>query len=348
MSRRAALTVALVLAAAGLAVSAAGASPAKHAAARLEPSARRHQRRGRHAVREPGDGLPGAQGAQRQGAPREPLLGRDEVGGVAWREADRPDRSGRSRLRLVALRPSHALRGDLPHQGRVLGPVHSLVGERREGANGRADEREGAPGLRVRGGCPLQRLLRSAELAAAADAREPDGAASGGDVLDRLERAEQPGLPLAAVRAPGRQVGRRERDPVREDLQRRLCGHPRGRHLRREGRLRRHRAEGQRRTHDVAPLRRPALVPRGREEGRDEEVRRVRASPVLRAGDGVAVVRAERQGGAPHPDGQHRRPPRGDHEALRAASTSGSPSTATRRIRRTTTSACRTRTRRRG
>ncbi len=54
--------------------------------------------------------------------------------------------------------------------------------------------------VRVRGRTAVQRLLHPAGLAAAAGSRAPDVAAAGGDDVDGVERAEQPGLPVAAVR----------------------------------------------------------------------------------------------------------------------------------------------------
>ena len=232
MSRRAALIVVLVLAVAGLAVSAAGASPKKHAVATSS-----HLLVGINDEADTlyGNPVTGFQALKALGAQvlRVNLYwGGTQVGRVARREAHRSDRPGRSRVQLVALRPSRC-----GTRRRTTSRSSSRSCSRRSGRTA-ARRRTVAPtnanelqDFAVRGGHALQRLLRAAELAAAADARGPDGAASGGDALDRLERAEQSGLPLAAVQARRRRTWvDRERRPVREDLQRRLCGHPRGRH----------------------------------------------------------------------------------------------------------------------
>ena len=99
--------------------------------------------------------------------------------------------------------------------------------------------------------------------------------------LDGMERAEQPGLPEAAVPSHGQDLG----DPVgprlREDVQRRRAGHQVGAALV-EGRVRRHRPAGEQQPELGPSVRLSDPVPACDEGGWGDGVRRVRPPPVLR------------------------------------------------------------------
>ena len=99
------------------------------------------------------------------------------------------------------------------------------------GVNVAPEERARPRALRDRRRAPLQRHVQ--------DDRRPDPAA--GAPVARLERAEQPGLPAAAVQEGQGQARDPERDRLREDLQRDRQGRAEDDGRRLEGRLRRHR-----------------------------------------------------------------------------------------------------------
>ena len=92
-----------------------------------------------------------------------------------------------------------------------------------------------------------------------------------------------------------------ERDLVRQDLQRRLRGRARDAVQGREGRLRRDRPPREQQPRERAPVRLADRLPHGGQEGRDEDLRRVRAQPVLRRPDRDADDEAAgtKSGGAP-------------------------------------------------
>ena len=123
-------------------------------------------------------------------------------------------------------------------QGRLLGLRHARAGRTAGRRERRADERDRPAQLRATRRPRATAAATSAELAAAADARGPR-AAAGGDGLARLERAEQPGLPHAAVLRKRRQVGDRERDPTTRRSATRSTPASTRRHAPASGRLRR-------------------------------------------------------------------------------------------------------------
>ena len=116
-------------------------------------------------------------------------------------------------------------------------------------------------------------------------------------------------------------------------------GRPRDAVQGRAGRVRRHRAAREQQPGELAAVGLARRVPDGGEEGRDEDLRRVRAQPVLRRADrdaddaaaGHAVRRAADRDHAR----QHQRADRGRRRTSTGPGRSGSPSTATRRIRPT-------------
>ena len=93
-------------------------------------------------------------------------------------------------------------------------------------------------------------------------------AAAGRPALARLERAEQPGLPAAAVGAQEGQVGREQPGRLREALPVDLHRRPPDRARRREGRLRRDGAARQQQRRGIAPLDRADPVPARRSRRR--------------------------------------------------------------------------------
>ena len=213
-----------------------------------------------------------------------------------------------------------------------------------------AEELQRPRQLLVRRRRALQRPLDGAAVAAGPVEPDDEAAAAEGEPLDGVERAEQPGLPDAAVQACRQDVARRERLQLREDLQRGLQRRPLTRSRAAAGRarrVRRHRPEGQRRAGDLAAVGRPADLPHRCAQVRDEDLRRLRAQSVCRHRRlGVADVRAEGQDEAAHPARQHQHAARARVEVLRAEAPVDHRVRATRRTRRTSTSASRTRSRR--
>ena len=97
----------------------------------------------------------------------------------------------------------------------------------------------------------LQSFVTAAARRYSGTFKGPDGAIDRPrEQVDRLERAEQPGLPQAAVRPLGLEVGDPERQGLRQDVQRRRQGGE-DRALHQPGRLRRHLAEGQQPARDA-------------------------------------------------------------------------------------------------
>ncbi len=192
---------------------------------------------------------------RRRSAPRQPARQvRAHDARLARGRADtarQPPGSRRSRLQLDALRPRDRggrRPGDRRHVRRS--------GRRRRWANGGRRRRapptscDGALRLRLRRCHALQRHVR----------RRGRRDAAPGRAVARLERAEQPDRPRAAVPQGARQVGDRERGGVREDLHRdlrrrarRTDGH--------EGRLRRHRPARQQLAQELAPVDLAARLP---------------------------------------------------------------------------------------
>ena len=168
------------------------------------------------------------------------------------------------------------LRDAVRDPGRVLDREHAHVGEQRPGAPRRADEHEQPARLRVRRGEALQRRLP----AAAGRAHPPEG-----QLLARVERAEQPDLALAA--------GQRAGASSSPQTYARICNavvtagqddaHPR-----REGRLRRDRAAREQQPALAPSVDDAARLPARDEALRREGLRRLRAPPVLRQPDGDA------------------------------------------------------------
>ena len=186
------------------------------------------------------------------------------------RQPDEPERPG---LRLVGLRPHRLLRAAERDQGRLLDRRDAAVGERREGRQRRA--------RRTRSTSSASRPPRRARYSGTFKATD-------GRILPpvrqlaRLERAEQPGLPAAAVQEGQGQGRDPERDRLREDLQRGRQGRPQDHGRRVEGRVRRHRPARQQQPELVPARRVAAAVPARDEEGGREGLRRLRAPPVLR------------------------------------------------------------------
>ena len=150
-------------------------------------SAGRDLRRGADALRPGRQDVRPLQAAARPGGAAEPLLGwQVRRGGPPAGVGHEP---GRSRLRLVAVRPHRRLRGADRRARAVLRLRHAGLGER-----GQGDERRAEPGgrsaeLRARRRQALQRDLQGAGR------NDP----AGGEGVACLERAEQPDLPHAAV-----------------------------------------------------------------------------------------------------------------------------------------------------
>ena len=178
--------------------------------------------------------------------------------GVARRKPREPDEPERPGLRLGRLRPGRALRVAVPDQGRLLAARHAAVGERGQGLERRADERARPEALRDRGRPPLRRQLEGA------DGRGTPGRPQ----LARVERAEQPDLPEAAVQEDAR---RRWQIESAKDYAKMCNAIVDAVHLVTvgavEGRLRRHRAARQQQPELAARLRLAARVP-ARDEGR--------------------------------------------------------------------------------
>ena len=105
--------------------------------------------------------------------------------------------------------------------------------------------------------------------------------APGRPPLARVERAEQPRLPEAAVEAVPRRLAASERLRLREDLLGRLGRSPLDPPRRREGRLRRHGPAGERRPAQLAPVHLAARLHDLAAPRRPQALRRLRAPPVL-------------------------------------------------------------------
>ena len=178
----------------------------------------------------------------RSGA-REPLLERRRRA-----EAEARHRPGRPRLSLGRLRPARPERRPLQDQGRPGHRRYATLGERRPRQGLRAEEGSRPPQLRLRRRQAVQRHVHPVR----GRGRE---ALSGRAPLARMERAEQPGLPEAAVQVRRGCLADRERPEVRDHLQldrgRDPCGDGAAR---REDRLRRHRASGEQCAEELAAL----------------------------------------------------------------------------------------------
>ena len=204
MRRTAAVAAALAVAVAMLLAPSASASTV---------AAPRHLRRRGRAVRRARPRLPAAEEDGDAAPARQPLV----VGAGDQRrdpQAEAPRRPERSGLQLGHLRPHGAVLDRQRHPADLLRHRHAALGERGQGMERRAHQRARPPELRGRGAEALQRVVRQRGRRHAS-AREP---------LDGLERAEQPGLPEAAVPAHGQDLD----DPVgprlREDVQRGRAG----------------------------------------------------------------------------------------------------------------------------
>ena len=155
------------------------------------------------------------------------------------------------------------------------------------GLQRRADEHEQPPRLRVRRGEALQRLLP----AAAGRALPPEG-----ELLARLERAEQPDLALRRRPRAGAFVSPQTYARICNAV---VTGVQDDAHPRREGRLRRDGA-----AREQQPALEPAVddadrVPPRDEALRGEGLRRLRAPPVLRQTLGDAEHATEAMGRRP-------------------------------------------------
>ena len=177
------------------------------------------------------------------------------------------------------------------HARALLDLRDAELGERRARRRTRADARDRPAQLRARGGEALRRQF-------------PDG--QGGFLppvqrVARLERAEQPALPGAAVRR--RRTGRsRARSTTRRSAMP-STRRPRDAVRQRARRLRRHRPRGQQQSEERAAVGITARVPARRQEGRAEELRRLGAPPVLLGAD---ATRRRRSRSEPR---RARRPP---------------------------------------
>ena len=141
-----------------------------------------------------------------------------------------------------------------------------------KGTRARADLRDDPARVRLRRGASLQRHVPRRE--------EREDPPAGRDVA-RLERAEQPGVPPATVRARRRQVADGCAGRLRADLQRGLQrrprgGRPRARRLRGDG------AAWPQRPDELASLDLAPHVPAGGQADGPPRLRRLGAPPVLR------------------------------------------------------------------
>ena len=128
-----------------------------------------------------------------------------------------PSEPGRSRLRLGDLRP-HACatreRTGCEAMFSILGTP--ALGERRPGLEHRRRRRPPT--------CSASSIAAARRYSGTYARRRTATIDPAGAHLDRLERAEQPGLPQAAVRPLGLEVGDPERQGLRADLQRDRAG----------------------------------------------------------------------------------------------------------------------------
>ena len=154
--------------------------------------------------------------------------------GVARRRPVNACEPGRSGLSLGHVRPHGSVRACLQDDADLHRDRDAIVGERLRRLERRADEAVGSAGVRDRRGEALLGHLQDRR-------RHADRT---GVEVDRLERAEQPGLPEAAVRPLGLEVGHPEREDLRDDLQRSRQGREVGQRIE-QGRLRGHLAAGQ-------------------------------------------------------------------------------------------------------
>src|SRR5207237_8609774 len=115
------------------------------------------------------------------------------------------DEPARPRLRLDALRPHRQLRVAVRDQDALLDLRDARLGESAPRPEPRADEDARPPAVRDGGGAALQRDVPRARRTAP-PARS---------VLARVERAEQPDLPLPAVPARPRPLGNSDRARLR-------------------------------------------------------------------------------------------------------------------------------------
>ena len=149
--------------------------------------------------------------------------------GVAKRRPLNPANPNDPAYDWSVLRPHGELCATERDQGRLLDHRDAAVGERRRRRQRRTPQRARSRTFRDGGGPPVQRHLRRARRT------NPAGRAQ----LARVERAEQPGLPPAAVPQGRRQVRDPECDRLREDLQRGRKGRSEDDRRRFEGRVRR-------------------------------------------------------------------------------------------------------------
>ena len=106
--------------------------------------------------------------------------------------------------------------------------------------------------------------------------------------MDRLERAEQSGLPQAPVRSIGRQMGHAEPQGLRPDLQRGRKGDEVGQPVQ-QGRLRCYLPAGEQSAGNPTLIRVAARLPEGDEERRRNRIRCLCPPPVLWLSDRDAV-----------------------------------------------------------
>ena len=266
-------------------------------------------------------------------------------GGTKWAVANsgRPtdrDRPGRPRVQLGAVRPARQVRAR-----RTTSRSSSRSSSR---PAGRTAARRATSRRRT---SRISRTSRTPQPSgtAVSGSRRPGSrtpslgigniAAPEGEHVDRVERAEQPGLPDAAVQAVGK-TWRVESafnyakicNAVMAGVHSPYLGPLAGR----AGRVRRHRPEGQRQPaatsrQSVDPL---TFFTQAQRFGmKDFDV--YAHHPYADSGKRVAELRAEGQGEEPDPARQHQQAAGARSRSTTGRSTCGSPSTATRRTRPT-------------
>src|SRR5262245_44324114 len=256
------------------------------AAPELAEPDRRHLRRAGD-VRRPGLGVRAVQAARGRGAARQPLLGRPERRRPRQAPGERrePERLG---LRLDDLRRDGQALGRQRRQAGLLDPLDPEVGQPCQEHGAAPPDRP--PQLRIRRREALQRQL-SPDSRRARPARRP--------ALDGVERAEQPGLPEAAVHEDQpAQVQAREPPDLRRHVQRRHVGRPPDRARRREGGVRRNGPAREQHRNAASGIRLTAALLARAEAGRCA-LRRLLAPSVLPAPQRVAAQAAARPRRAP-------------------------------------------------
>ena len=262
--------------------------------------------------------------------------------GVAKNASLQGERPARRRLRLDALRPHGVLR----RRKYGIKVLFSITGTPRWANGGQSPNR---PPLRLLATCASSPMRPRPATAAHMSATTAAPCPPCGSGPRGTSRTIRPSCGRSSSSRAAKWVIA-ERGRLRQDLQRRLRGRPRDAVQERAGRVRRHRAAREQQPGERRAVRLTGRVPDGGEEGRDEDLRRLRAQPVLRRADrdaddaaaGHAVRRAADRDHAR----QHQRADRRRLATSTGRGRSGSPSTATRPIRPTRSSACRGRSRR--